>query len=84
MTETTPTLDEQIKHQQYRCDHCDLGSLPMEKANLASLERLKAGTAILDSAFIEDPRDMRCYDEQGVNQAHHVLSGGAMPRETEN
>ena len=61
MTDTKPTIDEQIAYQQNTVkiieDFDDQDSLPKEKAILASLERLKA----IDSVRVpeEPPTDRR-------------------------
>lgn len=94
MTETTPTLDEQIAVQSQRVAEAERQAnvlnrsetpkqaLAYERAILASLEAMKAAREILDKGFMNGAPDI--YDIQAVNVAHRVLPDGPMPRETVN
>ena len=47
-----------------------------------TLQRHKLALEMLDDALHYDTGDL-LYDQQSVNVAHRVLSGGELPRETE-
>lgn len=88
---TSISIDEQIAFIAARAQNAAGRHGEITRAILASLERLKVGNALLDEALAPwlntvawtESGDERVYDAETVTQAHHILSGGPMPRETE-
>ena len=80
-----PSLDEQIEFMEQTCEQTLLAGrrdAAQVRAILDTLQHHKLALEMLDDAFHYDAGDL-LYDQQAVNVAHRVLSGGELPRETE-